>query len=177
MELKGKHIAILIEDLYEDLEFWYPYYRLREAGAEVTTLGTGKDAYEGKHGLPAHSDKKVDEVSVGDFDAVVIPGGYSPDKMRRHKPLVDFVRDMHEAQKPIAFICHAGWVPISAGILEGRTATSFHAIRDDMKNAGVEWVDKEVVIDGNLISSRTPDDLPAFCKAIIKSLKKESEPA
>lgn len=170
MQLDGKRVAVLAEDVYEDLELWYPYYRLKEAGADVVILGTGNDAYESKHGYPVHPDSAVDDVTADDFDAVVIPGGYSPDKMRRHPPMVDFVRDMDDAGKIVAFICHAGWLPVSAGIVDGRTVTSFFSIKDDMVNAGAEWVDREVVRDGNLISSRTPDDLPAFCRTLIGAL-------
>ncbi len=116
----------------------------------------------------------MDDLNAGEFDGVVIPGGYAPDRMRRHPALLRFVHDLHEQGKLIAFICHAGWVPISAGILKGRRATSAPAIRDDMTNAGAKWEDSEVVIDGNLISSRGPDDLPAFCRAIIAKLTSES---
>lgn len=170
MELSEKRIAVLAEDLYEELELWYPFYRMKEAGAEVRILGTGRPEYHGKHGLPVHADMRVEEAAVDDFDAVVIPGGYSPDRMRRHAPLVEFVRAMSEAGKLVAFICHAGWVPISAGIVEGHEVTSFPSIQDDLRNAGAAWLDREVVRDGNLISSRSPADLPAFCRTIIEVL-------
>jgi len=170
MNLNGKKIALLAESLFEDLELWYPYYRLQEAGAEVVVLGTGADSYRGKNGLSVKPDRKVADASADEFDAVVIPGGYSPDHMRRHPPLIDFVRNLAEQNKIIAFICHAGWVPVSAGIVKGRQVTSFFAIKDDMVNAGAEWVDQEVVRDGNLISSRTPADLPAFCRTLIEAL-------
>ncbi len=145
--------------------------RFREAGAEVSVVGTGaKETYESKHGYPASADAAADDVTAGTFDAVVIPGGYAPDRMRRCKPMVKLVRDMFEQGKVVAAICHGGWMLVSAGVLTGKRATSFIAIRDDMVNAGAEWEDAEVVVDGNLITSRTPDDLPAFCRAIIEGL-------
>ncbi len=168
MTLDGRRIAVFAEELYEDLELWYPVLRLREAGAQVRIVGPkAGDTYKSKHGYPAKADLGMDEARPSDFDALVIPGGYAPDRMRRHAPMLAFVRAMHEAKKPIAFICHAGWVPISAGILRGRTVTSVSAIKDDLVNAGAKWVDQEVVADGNLISSRTPPDLPAFCRELI----------
>lgn len=171
MAIEGKRIAMLVADIYEDMELWYPYYRLQEAGATVTILGSGHGRYESKHGYPAKEDKAVADVSAEDFDAVLIPGGYAPDHMRRHRPMIDFVKAMHEAGKIVAFICHAGWVPVSAGIVSGRTVTSFFSIKDDMVNAGADWVDEEVVRDGNLVSSRTPQDLPAYCRTIIAALE------
>ncbi|MBN1459067.1 MAG: type 1 glutamine amidotransferase [Armatimonadetes bacterium] len=171
MELQGKRVAILAENIYEDLELWYPKLRLAEAGAEVKVVAPKEgQTYTGKHGLPVTSELAAENVSADDFDAVVIPGGYSPDHMRRHTSMVEFVRAMDEHGKVIAFICHAGWLPISAGILRGKRATSFFSIKDDMINAGAKWEDAEVVVDGNLISSRTPADLPAFLRAIIASL-------
>lgn len=170
MELEGKRIAILVGDEYEDLELHYPRLRLSEAGAEVEILGDGKEVYQSKTGYPAKADREVGEADAGRFDAVVIPGGYAPDKMRRHPPMIEFVRRMNEQGKIIAYICHAGWVAASAGVANGRTVTSFFSIRDDMVNAGAEWVDREVVRDGNLISSRIPSDLPAFCRELIRAL-------
>ncbi len=170
MLLSGKRIAVLAEDLYEDLELWYPYFRLIEAGAEVVILGTGKERFESKRGLPVKPDGRVEDVTAGEFDGVVIPGGYAPDKMRRHPQLVAFVRALHERGALVGFICHAGWVPASADILRGRRVTSAVSIRDDLVNAGGEWVDEAVVRDGNLVSSRNPHDLPAFCRAIIEHL-------
>jgi protease I len=170
MQLTGKKIAILSETLFEDLELWYPYYRLKEAGAEVMVLGTGAESYKGKNGLSVKPDLTVDDASVDDYDAVVIPGGYSPDHMRRHPPMIEFVRSLSAQDKFVAFICHAGWVPASAGIVKGRRVTSFFSIKDDLINAGADWIDQEVVRDGNLISSRTPADLPAFCRTLIEAL-------
>lgn len=171
MELKHKRVAVLAEDQYEDLELWYPLIRLKEAGAEVDIVGMpGVEVYHSKHDYPARVDVSVDDVSAEDFDAVVIPGGYAPDRIRRHKPLLEFVRSVFEEGGVVAFICHAGWVPISAGIVAGKRVTSVSAIKDDLVNAGADWVDEAVVQDGGLISSRTPADLPAFCRAIIAAL-------
>jgi protease I len=171
MSLNGKRIAMLAEDQYEDLELWYPLLRMQEAGAEVLVIGMpGVEAYESKHGYPVKVDVSVDQVSPSDFDAVIVPGGYAPDRIRRHEPILALVRDVFERGGVVAMICHAGWVPISAGIVKGKTLTSFSAIRDDLQNAGANWVDQEVVQDGNLISSRTPRDLPAFCRTIIAAL-------
>jgi len=169
--LEGKRIAVLVEDLYEDLELWYPVLRLREAGAEVVVVGpeAGK-TYESKHGYPARADIAAADASGGDFDALVIPGGYAPDRMRRHEAMVRLVREAHDAGRPVAAICHAGWMLVSAGVLRGRTVTGFFAIRDDLVNAGASYVDREVVRDGNLITSRTPEDLPAFCREIVGAL-------
>jgi len=173
MELKGTRVAVLVEEIYEDLELWYPTLRLREAGAEVTIIGPkAGELYKSKHGYPAKADVGMDDAHAADFDALVIPGGYAPDRMRRHPAMLNFVRAMHEANKPIAFICHAGWVPISAGIVRGRTVTSVSAIKDDLVNAGARWVDQDVVVDGNLVTSRTPPDLPAFCRELMKVLSR-----
>lgn len=171
MDLKGKRVAILAEDDYEDLELWYPLIRMKEAGAEVAIVGMpGVETYHSKHDYPAQIDVAADDISADDFDAVIIPGGYAPDRMRRHEPMLAFIRSMFEKGGVVAFICHAGWVPISARIVEGKRLTSVSAIKDDLVNAGADWVDEEVVQDGNLISSRTPADLPAFCRTIIAAL-------
>ena len=170
MELKGKRIAILAEDLYQDLELWYPALRFREAGADVTIVGTGRSVYTSKHGYPVKADKSADKVKADDFDAVVVPGGYAPDRMRRHEPMVRLVREMGKAGKVVAAICHGGWMLSSANILRGRKATGFIAIKDDMVNAGAAYEDSEVVRDGNLITSRKPEDLPAFCRTIVQAL-------
>jgi protease I len=175
--LEGKRAAVMIGPLFEDTEATYPYYRLQEAGAEVELIGLEADAtVTGKHGQPLDTDHAAADVSADDLDLLVIAGGFGPDKLRTDDGVKALVRAMHEAGKPIAFICHAGWVPISAGILDGRRATSVPAIADDMRNAGVEWEDSEVVVDGNLVSSRRPPDLPAFMRELIGVAERSSEP-
>ena len=169
--LQGKTVVIYVENLYNDWEFWYPYYRMQEAGAKVVVAGLAKGAvYKSKYGMPASADEAFNELDVNEVDVLIIPGGYAPDIIRRHTPALEFVRSMVEQDKTVAFICHAGWVPISAGVVKGRTCTSFVAIKDDLVNAGARWVDEPVVVDGPLISSRTPDDLPVFCKTIIEQV-------
>lgn len=170
MELKGKNVLILADDMYEDMELWYPKIRLIEAGAEVTVAGVEKRTYAGKHGYPVEADGKISAYKPKDFDCVVVPGGYAPDRLRRSKAVLDFVRTMHEDGKVVAAICHAAWVPISAGIVEGKTMTCFSAIKDDLVNAGAKFVDEPVVVDGTMVTSRTPADLPDFCRAIISLL-------
>jgi protease I len=171
MPLSGIRVLFFAAPLYEDLELWYPKIRLEEEGATTVVAGLGEPTYQGKRGYPVTPDTTVDQVRAGDFDALVIPGGYAPDILRRHEPVLRITREIFAAGKPVAFICHAGWVPISAGILKGRRGTSVRAIRDDLVNAGLKWEDSPVVVDGNLISSRTPADLPQFCKAIIAALR------
>ena len=171
VELSGKRVAVLVEDLYQELEFWYPVLRLREAGASVTVVGPrAGETYKSKLGYAARSDLAADQAKPDQFDAVIVPGGYAPDLMRRHPAMVSFVRAMHDAGKVVAAICHAGWVLASAGIVAGRRVTSWPTIRDDLRHAGGEWVDEPVVVDGRLITSRQPDDLPAFCQAILRAL-------
>ena len=165
-------VAVLVEDQYQVLEVWYPYLRLREEGIETVLVGTGaKKEYKSKEGYPAFEELSIKDAKVNEFDGVIIPGGYAPDILRRHTEVNTFVRNMHAQNKLVAAICHAGWVLVSAGILKGKKATCFHAIKDDVVNAGAEFIDKEVVVDGNLITSRNPYDLPAFCTQIIKFLK------
>lgn len=170
MQLSGKKVLIPIGPDYQDLEVWYPKLRLTEAGAEVTCAGIGDETYYGKNGYPINVDVQIEECSAEDFDAIVIPGGWAPDKIRMNEHAVDIVRTMHKEGKVVASICHAGWVLVSAGILEGKKATSYIAIKDDMITAGADWIDSEVVVDENLITSRKPDDLPAFCREIIRQL-------
>lgn len=168
-QAQGKRFAVLVENEYEDLELWYPVLRLREAGAEVTIVGPkAGEAYRSKHGYPAKADRAASEVKASDFDGVIIPGGYAPDKMRRHEAMVKFVKDAMQADKIVAAICHAGWMLCSADAVKGRRVTSFASIKDDLKHAGAEWVDEPVVQDGKLITSRQPDDLPHFMEAILK---------
>ncbi|SRR6266508_696606 len=174
MRLQGKRIALLAENMYQEMELWVPYYRFREEGAEVRVIGAGgAKQYTSKHGYPVTVDAQADAVSAVEFDAVVVPGGYAPDMMRRHEAMVRLVREAAQGGKVVATICHAGWMLVSAGIARGRTATSFFSIKDDLVAAGVNWVDAEVVVDGNLITSRKPDDLPAFCREIVKALAKD----
>ena len=171
---QAKRVIVLAADLFEDMELLYPVYRLREDGIDVTIAGIDRAAVTGKKGHgPVAVDATVDEVQEADFDALVVPGGFAPDKLRRSSVVLDLVRSFDRSAKPIAFICHAGWVPISAGILKGRRATSVSAIRDDMVNAGVDWVDEETVVDGNLISARTPADLGPWMKALLSVLNAE----
>jgi protease I len=173
MRLKGKKVVILIENNYQDLEFWVPYYRLKEEGVEVTVVGSGSSrTYTSKYGYPVEVEKEAKDIDVSKYDGVVIPGGYAPDLMRRYPDMVRIVREAHQKGKVISAICHAGWMLVSAGILKGKKATGFFAIRDDLVNAGANYVDAEVVRDGNLITSRKPDDLPAFCRETIEALAK-----
>lgn len=166
-----KKIAILIEDLFNERELIYPYYRLLEAGYEVHLVGPKRDAvYTSKSGLTEKSTHASNEISAEDYDAVVIPGGFSPDFMRRTKATVDFVREMDKLNKPVAAICHGGWMLASACNLKGKKVTSFFSIKDDMVHAGAEYVDEEVVVSGNIITSRNPNDLPVFLKTIIEKL-------
>jgi protease I len=172
MALRNKKIIILVEQIFNDQEFWYPYYRLKEAGAEVVVVGSGSALqYSGKSGTQTKVDANADEILSSQFDGIIIPGGYAPDHMRRYPAMVNLVKDLFEAGKVVAAICHAGWMLASADILEGRTVTSFFAIKDDLIHAGAHWVDQEVVVDGKLITSRKPDDLPAFMKAVIHHLR------
>ncbi|MBI2469373.1 MAG: type 1 glutamine amidotransferase [Candidatus Rokubacteria bacterium] len=174
MQLKGKRVAVLAENMYQEMELWVPYYRLKEEGAEVQVVGAGgAKSYASKHGYPVQVDVQAEQVNAVELDAVVIPGGFAPDLMRRSPAMVKLVREAFEQGKVVAAICHAGWMPVSAGILRGKRATSFFSIKDDLVNAGATWVDQEVVVDGNLITSRKPDDLPAFCREIVRALAKK----
>lgn len=171
MKLNGRRVAVLVEDLYENLELWYPVLRLREEGAEIIIVGPKADeTYKSKEGYPAKADKSADEVSADEIDAVIVPGGYAPDRMRRHQSMVKLVREAFEKGKIVAAICHGGWMLAEADIVRGRTVTSFFAIKTDLVNAGANWIDQEVARDGNIITSRVPKDLPAFMRTVIEAL-------
>lgn len=172
MNEKKKQIIILVEDLFNLFEFWYPYYRVQEAGMDVTVVGPEKGkSYTGKSATDIVADLAAESVNVADYDGLIIPGGYAPDRMRRYPAMVDIVRQMEASGKPIAAICHAGWMLVSADVLKGRSVTSYMAIRDDMVNAGALWQDSPVVVDKNLITSRTPDDLPVFMKTFLEAME------
>ncbi len=173
MKLQGKKVIQLVSGDFEDLELWYPVLRLREEGAEVVIVGEKKgETYIGKYGVPVVSDLSFDEVDIDEYDAILVPGGWAPDKLRRFPQVIRMIREMNEQEKPIGHICHAGWVLISAKILAGRKVTSTPGIKDDMENAGAVWVDEPAVVDGHIISSRRPPDLPDYLKEFIKVLEK-----
>jgi protease I len=168
-----KHILAIIDDVYEDLELWYPKIRLEEEGFNVVVAAPEAERlYKGKHGYPCVSDAAIADVAAADYDALLVPGGFAPDKLRRDPKVLSLVKEFDEAGKPIAHICHAGWILISAGVLKGKKTTSTVGIKDDMNNAGGEWIDEPVVIDGNQIASRTPKDLAPFSKAFVDMIKK-----
>lgn len=174
----GKTVGILVEQDYQDLEVWYPLLRLKEAGHRVVVIGTGTAvSYKGKFGYPIQVEATADRVAAKDLDGILVPGGWAPDFLRRHASVTGLVRDCHRQGKLVAAICHGGWVLVSAGILKGRTITSFSAIRDDVEAAGATWVDREVVVTGNLVTARKPDDLPAFCREILRLLEKKAKAA
>ena len=176
--LAGRRAAIMVGPMFEDSEALYPLYRLREAGAVVGVIGSEAGAtVKGKKGHELEVEQAADDLVAEDLDLLVIAGGYGPDKLRTDDGVLRLVRDLHESGKPIAFICHAGWVPASAGIVDGKRVTSYPSIADDMRNAGADWEDAEVIVDGNLISSRRPDDLPAFMRATIDVAAHAGAPA
>ena len=172
MRLSGKRVIALVEEDYEDLELWYPVLRLREEGAEVVVAGLGADRYQGKHGLPAEPDANAEDLDMGDFDAILVVGGWAPDKLRRSEGVLDLVRAADADGKLLGVICHGGWVPASAGVLKGRTMTCTPGIRDDVVNAGADYVDQPVVMDGNLVTARRPPDLPAYGAALVDALSR-----
>ncbi len=170
MKLKGKRIAYFIGEGFEDLEFWVPLMRLQEEGAKVTVIGAKRITYTGKACLQATPDVTADEVSADDFDALVVPGGHAPDKMRRVPAMLDLVQKMYQQGKIIGAICHAGQVLISAGILKGHKATGSEGIKDDVINAGAVWLDEPAFRDGNLVWGRVVADIPDFCRELVKAL-------
>jgi protease I len=171
MVLSGKRVACLVGDDYEDLEVWYPLLRLQEEGATVDLVGLEPgSACRGKHGYPARCDRGIGEVKAEEYDALIVPGGWMPDKLRRYPEVLEFCRAFDRDGKVIGTICHGPWILISARLVRDRTMTSTPGIRDDVENAGAAWVDQPAVRDGNLISSRRPPDLPAFCRMLIKAI-------
>jgi protease I len=172
-----KTLLTFVDDIYEDLELWYPKLRLEEAGYAMRVAGAELKTYSGKHGYPAPSDALISEMNSRDFCGLLVPGGFMPDKLRRDSKVLSLTREFFEQGKLVAFICHGGWIPISAKILKGKRVTGSRGIKDDLENAGGIWVDEPVVIDGNLISSRTPKDLAPFGKAMVDFLNKESRKA
>lgn len=167
-----KKIAIMVDQMYQVLEVWYPYYRLVEAGMDVDFIAAeAKKEYPSKEAYPCVSDFAASDADPADYDCMIVPGGFAPDFMRRSSDIIKFANDMVNAGKIIAAICHGGWLLCSTNVYKSKKATCFMAIKDDIKNAGAEYIDSECVVDANLITSRKPDDLPAFCSAILKALE------
>jgi protease I len=176
-ELQGKRAAVLVEQQYQEMEVWYPIYRLREVGCKVTVVAPeANQTYPSKLGYPVKSDRAAKDVKADDFDVLVIPGGFAPDYLRRNEAVLRLVSTMAEQGKPVAAICHGPWVLCSTQALKGRKVTCFSSIKDDVSNAGGKYVDQEVVRDGNIITSRTPEDLPAFLQTLIQAVR-EAKPA
>lgn len=169
--MSKRKVAVLVENDYQDMEVWVPFYRLREEGYDPVVVGPRATQYLSKHGYPIKATAAAAEVTADDFLGVVIPGGWAPDRLRQDEAVLRLVRDLFTRRRVVASICHGGWVLASAGVAKGRRLTSYRAIRDDMVHAGADFVDQEVVRDGHLITSRTPDDLPAFCREIVKALR------
>ncbi|MGD9722950.1 MAG: type 1 glutamine amidotransferase domain-containing protein [Pirellulales bacterium] len=170
--LESRRVLMFVDDVYEDLELWYPKLRLIEAGAQVVVAGPqAGGAYSGKHGYPCTSDAAIGAVRSADFDGLVIPGGFAPDKLRRDERVLSLVREFAQAAKLVAAICHGGWIPISAGVYRGVRVTGSPGIKDDLINAGALWENSPVVVDRHFVSSRKPDDLPDFCRASIDVMR------
>jgi protease I len=170
-------LLTFVDEIYEDLELWYPKLRLEEAGYAMRVAGAELKTYSGKHGYPAVADVLIPDVNSSAFCGLLIPGGFMPDKLRRDSKVLSLTREFFEQGKLVAFICHGGWIPISAKILKGKRCTGSRGIKDDLENAGGIWADEPVVVDGNLISSRTPRDLAPFAKAMVDFLNKENRNA
>ena len=169
--LSGRRILMFVGDIYEDLELWYPRLRLIEAGAEVVVAGpVAGETYAGKNGYPCVSDAAFGDMSADDFDGLVVPGGFMPDKLRRDPAVLEIVRGFAVAEKLVAAVCHGGWILISAGVYDGVRVTGSPGIKDDLVNAGAIWEDTSVVVDRHFVSSRKPDDLPDFCRGILEVL-------
>jgi len=174
LRLKHKKVIALVDHEFEDLEHWYPVYRLREEGAQVDLVGPkANTVYKGKHGVPAETEFAFKDIQAKDYDAILVPGGWAPDKLRRYPEVITFIKEMDAAKKPIGQICHAGWVLISADILQDKTVTSTPGIKDDMTNAGANWVNEPVVTDGHIVSSQRPPDLPPYAKAFADLLAEQ----
>jgi protease I len=171
--MAAKKVAILVDEMYQVLEVWYPYYRFLEGGLQVNFVAAeAKKEYDSKEGYPCVSEIAAAQAEAGDYDCMIVPGGFAPDFMRRSADVIKFANDMVDAGRVVAAICHGGWLLCSTKIYKGRKATCFMAIKDDIINAGAEYIDDECVVDGNLITARKPDDLPAFCLAVIHALDK-----
>ena len=169
--MAAKRIAIMVDQMYQVIEVWFPYYRLKEEGLKVDFVAAeAKKEYHSKEGYPCISDIAAGDAKAADYDCLIVPGGFAPDFMRRSAAVIKFANDMVNADRVIAAICHGGWLLCSTKAYKGKKATCFMAIKDDIKNAGAEYIDQQCVVDGNLITSRKPDDLPAFCQAILKKL-------
>jgi protease I len=164
-------VAVLVENDYQDMEVWVPLYRLREEGFRVVVVGPQAKEYTSKHGYPIRAEIAAAQAKSDDFIGVVVPGGWAPDRLRQDEDVLRLVRELFERKRLVAAICHAGWVLASAGIVKGKRLTCYPSIGDDLRHAGAQVVDQEVVRDGNLITSRRPDDLPAFCREIVKTLR------
>jgi len=171
--MTAKKVALMVDEMYQVVEVWYPYYRLCEAGIKVDFVAAeAKKEYPSKGGYPCVSDIAAGDADAGDYACMIVPGGFAADYMRRNSAVIKFANDMVNADKVIAAVCHGGWLLCSTQAYKGKKATCFMAIKDDIINAGAEYVDAECVVDGNLITSRMPEDLPAFCKAVLKALDK-----
>ncbi|HEX9428154.1 MAG TPA: type 1 glutamine amidotransferase domain-containing protein [Candidatus Polarisedimenticolia bacterium] len=164
-------VVMLVENDYQDQEVWVPLYRLREEGYETIVAAPKAGTYTSKYGYPVKAEVAASDLRARDLAGIVIPGGWAPDRLRQDPAVLKLVRDLFELKRPVASICHGGWVLASAGIARGRRLTSYQAIRDDLVHAGATFVDEEVVRDGALITSRKPDDLPAFCRELVKALR------
>lgn len=171
MRLKDKKVMTVVDEEYNDLELWYPIFRLQEEGATVHIVGPeANKTYHGQAGIPATTDYAYSDVSADDYDGILVPGGWAPDKIRRYEEVLEIIRAMDKDEKVLGQICHAGWVLASAGVVKGKKVTSTPAIKDDMTNAGATWVDEETVVDGHIISSRRPTDMPSYVKAYADKL-------